>query len=78
MPGLTKVPSEVFMEGRTKIENMNSPMSAGVADIYTLTEWENKVYLVFTLDMASTGVENTVESITAYLATNPLTFYYTI
>ena len=78
LPGLTKAPSTVFMEGRTKIDNMHLSAYAGVANLYTLTEWENKVYLVFTLDMATTGVENTVESITAYLATNPLTFKYEI
>lgn len=76
LPGLTKTPSTTSMGERTRVNDMNSGTHRGVGNLYTLTEWEGKVYLVFTLDMAETGVTNDVESITNYLSSNPLTFKY--
>lgn len=78
IPGLSAIPSLHKLPGYSFTTSLNSSPLRGVPNLYSVALWKNKIYLHFELDMATTGVENTVQSIINYLANNPMTFYYTV
>ena len=75
---LTVVPNCHKLEGYTYNNDLINVGAVGLAKQYNLGCWNSSVYLRFTLDMTETGVTNSVESITNYLNSNPLTFKYLI
>ena len=73
---VSSVPTYSFIDNYARIsDSMNNTKYQGTSNIYEISSWQGKTYLVLTLDM-DLGVENTVESITSYLSANPISFRY--
>lgn len=74
----TSIPSSHKINGYTHNPNISDRIAIGLSKQYRISKWNSNIFLVVSLDMATTGVENTVQSITNYLANNPITFYYKV
>ena len=72
---LSAIPSESIFENYTGVDFLNQNKYQGMGELFAVTEWEGTIFLTFTLDM-DLGVENTVESVTAFLSTHPMYLMY--